>query len=140
MGIDIRDIKVKSTVTFKTIKARSAVTHLALGDLNEIGVDLNGKATGKTMLESARADCEKDLRNGFTVEHTGILGPKGSTEFVDWNADWIKDEKGNYIYAEWGRDSKGWLNDTVRGTLERRLCHDGEVTIVSSKKTFRLPW
>ena len=130
----------KATTTFITHKMKENVIHMALGDLNEIGVDLNGKPTGKSMLESARADLEKDLRNGFDIEHSGLFGPKGAIESIEWTADWIKNMWGNYVYAEWGKDSNGWFNDTVRGTLERTLRVGNDCSIVSSKKTYRKPF
>ena len=141
--------ETQTTVTFITQKSNENVMHVALGPINEEGVDIDGNPLGKTMLESARDEYEKDLRNGFAVEHTGVFGPKGAIEELDWTADWgVTDEptqyrnsdgvlgwKYIYKYAEW--DKSG---NKVRGTLERTIRHNGEVTVISSKKTFRKDW
>jgi hypothetical protein len=94
--------------------------HTAFGDLNE------------TLLESVRAAYKKALKNGAEIEHTGILGPQGSREIIEWEPDTYLD--GQWVrYSEWHKDG-----NRVRGTLVHKLTQNGEVTIVSSKKTFRV--
>ena len=116
--------KPKATATFiaETVTHEGVVhnTHVAIGDLNE------------TLLESVRAAYKKALKNGAEIEHTGILGPQGSREIIEWEPD-------VYLEGEWVRYSE-WHKDgyKVRGTLEHKLTQNGEVTIVSSKKTFRV--
>jgi hypothetical protein len=115
--------KPKATATFTahTVNHEGLVhnTHVAFGDLNG------------TLLESIRADYEKALKDGAEIEHTGILGPEGSREIIEWSPDM-------YLEGEYIRYSETKDGDRVRGTLARKLTHNGEVTIVSSKKTFRV--
>ena len=115
--------KLKATAAFiaHTVNDEGLVhtTHMAYGDLNG------------TFLESVRADYKKALKNGAEIEHTGVFGPEGSTEIIEWNPDM-------YVEGEWIRYSETKDGDRVRGTLARKLTHNGEVTIVSSKKTFRV--
>ena len=129
--------ETQATVTFITQKSNENVIHMAIGSIDQEGVDIDGNPLGKTMMESARDEYEKDLRNGFAVEHTGVFGPKGAIEEIDWTADWVVADawKGIYKYAEW--DEGG---NKVRGTLERTIRHNGDVTVISSKKTFRKDW
>jgi len=115
--------KLKATAAFiaHTVNDEGLVhtTHMAYGDLNG------------TFLESVRADYKKALKNGAEIEHTGVFGPEGSTEIIEWNPDM-------YVEGEWIRYSETKDGDRVRGTLTHKLTHNGEVTIVSSKKTFRV--
>ena len=114
---------IKATATFiaRTVNHKGVVhtTHMAYGDLNG------------TLLESVRATYEKALKNGAEIEHTGTFGPEGSTEIIEWSPDM-------YLEGQWVRYSETKDGDRVRGTLARKLTQNGEVTIVSSKKTFRV--
>lgn len=116
--------KLKGTAAFiaHTVNDEGLVhtTHMAFGDLNE------------TFLESVRATYEKALKNGAEIEHTGVFGPEGSREIIEWSPD-IHIEGERIRYSEWHKDGY-----KVRGTLEHKLTQNGEVTIVSSKKTFRM--
>ena len=115
--------KPKATATFitHTVNDEGLVhtTHTAIGDLKG------------TLLESVRATYEKALKNGAEIEHTGVFGPEGSREIIEWSPDMYSD-------GEWVRYSETKDGDRVRGTLARKLTQNGEVTIVSSKKTFRV--
>ena len=80
--------KPKGTAAFiaHTVNDEGLVhtTHMAYGDLNG------------TFLESVRADYEKALKKGAEIEHTGILGPKGAKEIIEWEPDM-------YVEGAWVR-------------------------------------
>ena len=79
---------------------------------------------------------EDYLRKGCDIKHTGILGPEGATEFIDWSADYEEVTEYGIQYFNYAEtDKKG----KVRGTLARIQYLDGVKTIISKKKTFRTP-
>ena len=100
-------------------------------------VRLIGLASDREMALQTR---EKQLRAGHTIIHTGEIHPAGAIEEINWKADLILQEDGNITYAEFHRNSEGYMDDKVRGTLERTVTLDGgfgETILISSKKTYR---
>ena len=129
--------KAKSLVFFKSRKGNVETIHMGIGDPNGRGVDMaTGKPTKLSMLEEAKVEINKLLRQDYEITHTGAILAEGAVEYIDWTADYIKKD-GDYVYAEWHLDSEGHLDDKVRGTLQRTVWLNGEVTVVSSKKTYR---
>ena len=112
-------------------------------NLDQAGVNIaTGKPDKLTMRQRYQKEIEHLLRTGSEIEHTGVFGPEGGIETVDWSADYEQVERigfdgkpySTWDYAEWHKD-----RNKVRGTLIRTIYFPKtqEEIIVSSKKTFR---
>ena len=129
--------KAKSLVFYTARRGNTQTTHMCLGDPNGPGVDMaTGKPTKLSMLEGAKAEVNKLLTQDWEITHTGAILAEGAVECIDWTADYIKKD-GDMVYAEWHKGSDGYSDGKVRGSLERTVRLNGEVTVVSSKKTYR---
>jgi hypothetical protein len=135
LEMNFKEVIQSKTLFIDKTNGETFVAFLSDGESIE-----GGKAeNGKTIKQNAIIDIERLLKAGHTIEHTGAIEVEGSTEFIDWSADYelaeeFEDGSAMYQYAKWSEDG-----NKVRGTLERVLMINGVKAILSSKKTYRTP-